>query len=82
MGLLDFPKYDKVGGIIALLLAIFLNGLGILIWGLVKGEKNTMLQGAIILILVVAGWFIAGILGTLAWVLAIIWGIMVLIKSL
>lgn len=74
MGILDIPSYDKKGGIIAAILAILLSGLGILIWGIVKGEKDTIIQGIIILLLT----FFFGI----GWILAVIWAIIVLVKSL
>lgn len=83
MGLLDIPSYDKVGGIIALVLAIFLNGLGIMIWGLIKGvEKNTIIQGLVILLITVVLGIIMPALAGIGGLLALIWGIMVLIKSL
>lgn len=81
MGLLDIPSYDRTGGIIALILAIVLNGLGIAIWGLVKGEKNTIIQGVIILVITIVGAIILNFLATIGGVLALVWGIIVLVRS-
>lgn len=74
MGITDIPSYDKTGGIIACVLAILLSGLGILIWGIVKGEKDTIIVGVIL--------FLLSFLFGIGWILAVIWGILVLIKSL
>ncbi len=72
MGILDIPSYDKTGGIIALLLSIFLAGLGVLIWGIVKGQKDVIILGVILFLLSFIG---------IGWILAVIWGVMVLVKS-
>ena len=74
MGILVIPSYDKTGGIIALILSIVLGGIGVLIWGIVKGSKDVIILGVILIVLS----FLFG----LGWLLAIIWGVLVLLKSL
>ncbi len=74
MGLLDIPSYDKKDGIIAAVLAILLGGLGMIIWGLIQKQKDVWMLGIVLLLLTLV--FGVGHL------LAIVWGIIVLVKSL
>lgn len=71
--LLQVPAFDKTHGIITLILTIFLSGLGLLIGGIIAGHKNTIIIGAICLVLTLIG---------IGWILALIWAILILIKSL
>ncbi len=74
MGLLDIPSYDKKDGIIAGILAIVLGGLGMLIWSIIQKDRDVMILSIILIVLS----FAFGI----GHLLAIIWGIIVLVKSL
>ena len=71
--LLTIPRFDKTISIVNLVLTIFLSGLGLIIGGIIEGHKNTIIIGVICLVLTLIG---------IGWILALIWAILILVKSI
>jgi hypothetical protein len=87
MGLFTVPTLQRnPHGILALVLGILLSGLGLLIAGLIAKSKDTWMMGLLIIVvqivLYILGFVIGfGLLGMLVWVFAIVWSILIFMKS-
>ncbi len=74
MGLFEIPQFKRSpGGILALVLGIILGGFGILITGIIEKHKDTIIIGVL--------QIVATLLLGLGWIWAVIWGILIFIKS-
>jgi hypothetical protein len=88
MDLFQIPQLKRSpDGILALVLGILLGGLGILITGAIAKHRNTMIVGAIQLGIAILGIVLSfmmpllAFVGFLTWVWAVVWGILIFVKS-